>query len=344
VSTEYQREGRADEGSLLPRAPRDGGPEPVLAALGEGLLEVGIERGLDSGLERGFGGDAANVAVMAARMGVPSRLVTRVGDDAVGRLLMDFWKSQGVDLSATAVDSEAPTGIYTNAEGASGGHTFGYYRSGSAASGLSPEDVGAELLADVDLLHVTGITLSISPSAADAARAAVDLARKAGVVVAFDFNYRPQLGADPQAILAMARDADIVLLAHDEAEAVLGTSAPEGVVQALGGRPREVLITHGGGEAQLLTAERSHALDPPPVEVVNAAGAGDALAGAYLAERLRGSAPGDALAPAVAAASISCRRTGCARGYPSADEVAASAAELSASVRTGAGSSALMPR
>ena len=66
----------------------------------------------------------------------------------------------------------------------------------------------------------------------------------------------------------------------------------------------------------------------PSVEAVDAAGAGDALAGAYLAARLRGLDPAEALRRGVAAAALSCRGFGCALSYPPAAEVEAVAAEL----------------
>jgi 2-dehydro-3-deoxygluconokinase len=343
VNTDHEREGRAPGGPFLPPDPQ--GDRPAIASLGEGLLEVGIEPGLDAdGLGRGFGGDAANVAVMAARMGAHSRLITHVGDDAVGRLLLGFWESQGVDVSGVSVDPEAPTGLYTNEVTGNGAHSFGYYRSGSAASRLGPADLDEDLISKSSVLHLTGITLSISKTATAAARAALDMARSAGIGVAFDFNFRTQLGADPEEVLDVARRADIVFLADDEAATVIGTSAPERVLDALGGTPQEVLITRGAGAALLLTSELSYTLLPPSVEVRNAAGAGDALAGAYLAGRVQGLEPRDALAPAVAAASLSCRRTGCARGYPSAEEVRDAAGELARAIETGAGISALLPR
>jgi 2-dehydro-3-deoxygluconokinase len=104
------------------------------------------------------------------------------------------------------------------------------------------------------------------------------------------------------------------------------------VLEALGGGPGEVIVTRGPEPASLFTAERTYSVRPPAVEVVNAAGAGDALAGAYLASRLSGSEPGAALVRAVVAASASCRRGGCARAYPSATEVEEEARNLAAAV------------
>jgi 2-dehydro-3-deoxygluconokinase len=57
----------------------------VLGAVGEGLFEIGVDEGNEGPLRRGYGGDVANVCVMAARAGIGARLATRVGDDALGR-------------------------------------------------------------------------------------------------------------------------------------------------------------------------------------------------------------------------------------------------------------------
>lgn len=299
-----------------------------MAALGEGLLEVGIEPELGSEvLGRGFGGDAANVAVMAALSGVRSYLLTQIGDDAVGRLLVEFWTERGVDVSRVAVREQAPTGLYINEGLGFGTHNFEYYRSGSAASRLDPDDVDHDFIRGLDLLHVTGITLSISDSAAAAARSAIDSARAAGVTVAFDVNFRPPLGADPEEILAIARLADVVLLAQADAEAVIGTSEPEKVLAALGPTPGEVVVTRGASPALLFTRDAAFSVKPPAVELRNAAGAGDAVAGTYLASRLQGVAPAEALVRAVVAGSLSCGRSGCARSYPSAEEVVRRARE-----------------
>ena len=343
MSARDQRQERAESGSRLPtRAGRDGS-RPAMAALGEGLLEVGIEPELGSDvLGRGFGGDAANVAVMTALNGVRSYLLTHLGDDAVGRLLVEFWTERGVDVSRVAVDEQAPTGLYINQGLASGTHNFEYYRSGSAASRLGPDDVDYDFIRGLDLLHVTGITLSISESAAAAARAAIDSAHAAGVTVSFDVNFRPQLGADPEEILAIARRADVVLLAKADAEAVIGTSEPEKMLAALGPTPREIVVTCGASPALLFTREASLSVAPPAVEVINAAGAGDAVAGTYLASRLKGVAPEEALVRAVVAAALSCGRSGCARGYPTAEEVTRRARESAPAIETDLGRSAVV--
>lgn len=308
----------------------------MLATLGEGLLEIGVDSDLPGDtLGRGFGGDAANVAVMAARMGARACLVTQIGDDAAGRLLVDFWNRAGVDVSHVGVDRRAATGLYTNELVPGDGHRFKYYRAGSAASRLGPDHLDGDLLAGLQLLHVTGITLSISDTVAAAAGVAAERARARGVPVSFDVNYRSALAPDHDELLEFARAADIVFLSVDDAQSLLGGHDSVAILEALGGHPSEVLMSDGGESAVLHTAERSYRVAPPTIDVVDAAGAGDALAGAYLASRMMGAAPAMALASGVAAASLSCRHTGCARAYPTADSVEAGAQPLLAAVETG---------
>ncbi|SDJ22756.1 PfkB family carbohydrate kinase [Nonomuraea jiangxiensis] len=294
---------------------------PVLVAVGEGLLEVGVRDDLPSDyLGRGFGGDVANVAVMAARMGTRARLLTRLGADTPGRLLLDFWRRAHLDVDRVTVDSSAPTGMYVNAV-RHGGHSFGYYRSGSAATRLSPADVDRGLLDDAGALHVSGISLAISSSAALAAERAAELARDRGVTVTFCVNHRLMLRPDTERNLAFARAADIVILSSEDALAMLDTDHPDRIRSALGEGPQEIVLTDGAAGAVVLTGGEIHRVVAPQVVVVDTAGAGDALAGAYLAGRLAGTAPPDALELAVIAGALSCRWPGCARSYPSAEEV-----------------------
>jgi 2-dehydro-3-deoxygluconokinase len=302
------------------------GRRPVIGALGEGLLEVGVHPGLDQGtLARGFGGDAANVAVMAARLGADARLLSRVGDDAAGRLLLDFWRQAGVDVAGVRVDAGAPTGVYINERDERNIHAFSYHRVGSAATALDGSDVPDRAIAVLDVLHVTGITLSISPGARSAAEQAVDTARRCGVLVSFGVNHREALRPAAAALAAMARRADLVFLSVDDARHVLGVAAPDAVAAALPDA-REVVLTDGPRPATVLADGEAVVLTPPSVRLVDAAGAGDALAGAYLATRLDGGTVADALAAGVAAGALSCRAGGCALSYPSAGEVAAALA------------------
>ncbi len=83
----------------------------------------------------------------------------------------------------------------------------------------------------------------------------------------------------------------------------------------------EIVVTNGERGATVYRSGGAWALPALEVDVVDAAGAGDALAGAYLAARLAGADPPDALGRGLVAASLSCRARGCARSFPDAAAV-----------------------
>jgi 2-dehydro-3-deoxygluconokinase len=285
--------------------------EAAILAIGEGLYELGLD---GDTVREGYGGDAANTTVMAARMGASARLVGRVGDDELGRRLMRFWASCGVDVADVRVDSERFTGIYVNRRGSDGARRFDYHRAGSAGSAVSVQDVERVRTDGVAFVHFTGIGLSVSETSA---AACVALARRAPGRVSFAANVRPRLAPRHDRLRAAAAAADVVFLSADDA-ALLYDSV-ERAVAALS--HAELVVTDGEHGATVHVDGESIAARAPQVDVVDSAGAGDALAGAYLATRARGEDPRNALAHGVTAGALSCRAVGCAASYPTGADV-----------------------
>jgi 2-dehydro-3-deoxygluconokinase len=299
----------------------------ALATVGEPLAEIAL--GAEPGeAALGFGGDASNVGVMAARLGAIVRLAARVGDDGLGRRLRAFWAAQGIDASGVRTDAEAATGLYVNEANGDGTHRFAYWRNGSAGSRLEPDDLDPRLFEGLGVLVVTGITLAVSPSSAQTAAHAARLAREAGARVACVLNHRPALRSDVGLLASFARASDVVIGSREDAEAVFGISDPVALRALLANGPDELVLSDGAAPAVAFDGATGWRQAVPEVVVRNAGGAGDALAGAYLATRLRGETVARSLAWGVAAASLSVGRDGCAAGYPSADEVVALLAEL----------------
>lgn len=293
----------------------------ALGAVGEGLVEIGLEPEPDRTVALGFGGDVANTAVMAALLGAESRIAGRVGDDALGRRLLRFWEDSGVDVTHVHADPGAPTGIYVNERGSEGLHRFDYHRHQSAGSRLEPADLRDGFFEGLGTLHLSGITLAVSPSSCEAALSAAERARAAGATVSLAVNHRPSLGGDVATLREAARMADLVFVSVEESAAVFEIEA-EALAAALPGTA-EIVVSAGAGGATALSAGGAVSLPAPTVEVVDAAGAGDALAGAYLAARLAGRSPAEALHRGLVAASLSCTARGCALSYPTCAAVEA---------------------
>nr|WP_223169475.1 sugar kinase [Microbacterium sp. MF43] len=230
------------------------------------------------------GGAESNVAVHAAALGVSARWFSRLGEDAIGRRVVRQLKGRGVDVRDVVLDPARPTGVYVKDPG----RAVGYYRRGSAASHLSPNDALRLDLAWADVLHLSGITPALSASAARFVDHAILRARAAGVAVSFDVNHRPALwgwSEAARALAPLARRADVVFVGQDEAERLWGVRTPEEVralfpdVPELVVKDADVGATVFSRDGQVFEASRA-------VEVVEPVGAGDAFAGGYLAARL----------------------------------------------------------
>ncbi|ESZ04905.1 2-dehydro-3-deoxygluconokinase [Mesorhizobium sp. L48C026A00] len=173
----------------------------------------------------------------------------------------------------------------------------------------------AKNLENQALVYFSGITLAILD---DAARktllAAVAKARAAGTVVAFDPNYRPRLWRRREeaqtAILDALAVSDIALPTFPDEQMLFGDAAPQKTAERLRKLVGEVVVKNGE-EPALIAADGT--LQPvPAVHVaapVDTTGAGDSFNGAYLAARLAGDAPTEAVLRAhrVAAAVVQVR-------------------------------------
>ena len=299
----------------------------ALGSVGEGLVELAIGPQEDD-VRLGYGGDAGNVAVMGALLGAPARIGGRVGDDALGRRLTRFWGDRGVDLGTILVDGDAPTGLYVNEQLGDGEHRFSYFRRGSAGSRLGPADLGAAFFDALEILVVTGVTLAVSASSA----AAVEYCRLAGPGHRRPDRLRAEPPPRPRRRLGGAdghrsreRHRDRLARGHARHR---GVGNPEAVANALEGAPAEIVLTDGSRPATVATRDGTWTVPVPAAQVASASGAGDALAGAYLASRLIGRDPETSLAWGVAASSLSVERPGCAGAYPSLEETRTRLAKL----------------
>jgi 2-dehydro-3-deoxygluconokinase len=204
---------------------------PQIVAIGEPLYELNQPRGSES-FTPGFGGDTSNAMIAAARSGAGTGYFTAVGADRFGEALIGLWAREGVDSSRVIVNKAAHTGIYFVTHGANG-HEFFYLRAGSAASWITETDVPADYIGAAIVLHVSGISQAISPSAADAVFAAIDLAKRNKVIVSYDTNLRLKLWPLNRA-RAVTREAmsrvDIALPGLDDARLLTDLEAPDAII------------------------------------------------------------------------------------------------------------------
>jgi len=264
-----------------------------VTALGEGMLEFNQTVAGQPNYLQGFGGDTSNAVIAAARAGARTAYLSRVGDDSFGRALLQLWRDEGVDTRAVDTDSAAPTGIYFVTHGAHG-HEFSYRRAGSAASRMTPQwldGAPADTLRASRVLHVSGISLAISPEACETALAAMQLARGQDTLVAFDSNLRLKLWSLDAARAGITRAmalCDLFLPSLDDITALNGMQDPGAVIDWGHAAGAATVVLKQGAQGTLVSdGRRRESIAAHRVPLADATGAGDCFAGNLLA-RLAG--------------------------------------------------------
>jgi 2-dehydro-3-deoxygluconokinase len=249
---------------------------------------------------RHIAGAESNVAVGLARLGHTTGWFSRVGDDEFGRAVVFRVRGEGVDTQRVISDPDAPTGIVIRERREVGPIDQVYYRRGSAASRLSPEDLHAEYISQAKFLHLTGITPALSDSCKETVFAAAEIARTAGVPVVLDPNYRSKLwsrDAFRRVVRDLAARSDILLPGMDEAAVLTNEADPEVAarqLQSLG--PKLVVLKLGAQGALAVTPDQLTRAPAYRLErVIDPVGAGDAFAAGLLSGLLRGFGIADAL-------------------------------------------------
>jgi 2-dehydro-3-deoxygluconokinase len=197
------------------------------------LKSPGQERLFQSPLlEATFGGSEANVAVALARLGIPARFVTLLPDNQIGHECMRELRSHGVDVSGIKF-KKGRMGIYFFENGANQRPSNVIYdRAYSTLSEMEPSDVDwGKAFEGAKWFHVSGITPAVSQKCADATIFAVQTAKKMGLMVSFDLNYRAKLwnyGIEARAVMSeIARSADILIGNEEDYQKSLGIKGPK---------------------------------------------------------------------------------------------------------------------
>jgi ribokinase len=247
----------------------------LIVTLGDALLDIIVRLGeplapgADAAAEThvGAGGQAANVSAWVAALGGEARCVARRGDDAAGRLVAAELEAYGVALAGPIAGRG---GVVVSLVGTDGDRTMASDR--RDAPGLEPGDLDPEWFA-CDCLHISGYALLASPIDTAALRA-VELARAHDARTSIDLSAWTRIRAyGPQRFRELLEriEPDVIFANEPEWE-ILGAAyglAPTAVVKR-------------GSRGALVLGDTRAELPPAGGEIVDATGAGDALAAGFL--------------------------------------------------------------
>ena len=283
----------------------------VMGRVGIDLYPNELETPLSevSTFTRFVGGFAGNVSTGLARLGVPTAIVSRVGEDGHGEYVRSWLAAQGIDVRFLAVDPYWQTPPTFCEVWPPDRFPLTFYRKPTAPDWqLAPEDFDADEVAAAPLLYATGTGLAQSPSRETTLAA---LRAHRGTTI-FDLDWRASLWDDPRAYPALAAEAvasaDIVIGNEEEVEAAR-VAAPT------------LVLKRGERGATVFEDGRETDVAGFPVDVVNGLGAGDAFAAALGHALLAGLPLVEGVRRGTVAGALVASHLACSAAMPRLDEL-----------------------
>lgn len=272
---------------------------------------------------RFVGGFAGNVATGLARLGVPTALLSRVGDDGHGEFCRAFLEREGVDTSWVGIDPTYRTALAFCEAWPPDHFPITYYRTPSCPDWeIAFDDFPLEQALAIPWCLLTGTGLARSPSRDVHFALAAERVRTSTVL---DLDWRSMLWDGARAYRAYVRalvpQVDVVIGNESEFEAAFGRDPLSAARFARGLGPGTVVLKRGGAGVLALSEDGEEDIPGLPVEVVNGLGAGDAFVASLLDGLLHGLPLGEACRRGNAAGAIVASRLSCSQAMPTRSEV-----------------------
>ncbi len=290
------------------------------------------------------GGSPCNTCIGAARLGLRPAMLSRVGDEHMGRFIRETLEAEAVDTSHLKTDQERLTALVIL--GIQDRETFPliFYRENCADMAIDPADFDPAFIAESKCLLVSGTHFS-TPQVDNASRTAMRYAREAGTGVALDIDYRPVLwgltsrGLGEQRFVAsdsvtahlqsIVPDCDLIVGTEEEVHIAGGDTDTLAALRQLRLLTDAVLVVKRGPMGcvvfpGVIPDDIEEGIKGPgfPIEVFNVLGAGDAFMAGFLRGWLRDESYETCCAYANACGAFAVSRHGCSPACPSWDELA----------------------
>ena len=292
-----------------------------------------------------LGGSSANLAFGVARLGLRSAMISRVGNEQMGRFLTSTLQANGCDVSQVQVDPQRLTALVLL--GIKDRDTFPllFVRENCADMAVDADLIREDFIARCRALAITGTHLS-TPGTRAASQQALAFARKHGVVRVLDIDYRPVLwgltsrGAGENRYVpdaAVTRQLQEMLPQFDllvgtEEEFLIAGGVPDNLMDSLravrGHSQATLVVKRGAAGCTVIEGAIPTAIDDAPtfhgerVEVLNVLGAGDAFLSGLMASLLQGKDWAQATQTANACGAIVVSRHACSAAMPTPPELA----------------------
>ena len=292
---------------------------------------------------KSVGGCPANIAIGAARLGLKSALITRVGAEQMGGFIREQLAREGVALDGVHTDPQRLTALVLLAVQAEGVSPTIFYRADCADMALNEDDIDEALIASSRAIVATGTHFS-KPRAAAAQLKAISLAKKHGAKVVLDIDYRPNLwglgGHDAGferyvkslAVTALINpvltDCDLIVGTEEEIMIAAGADSVLDSLQAIRAISAAIIVLKRGARGCVVydgpisdDLEAGVVGKAFAIEVFNVLGAGDAFMSGFLRGWLKGEDVATSATWANACGAFAVSRLRCSPEYPTFAEL-----------------------
>ena len=290
-----------------------------------------------------IGGSPTNMAAGTARLGLKSALITRVGDEHMGRFIIEQLQREGVDTRGVVTDKERLTALVLLGIRDESQFPLIFYRENCADMAICEDDIDPTFIAESGCVTVTGTHLS-HPKTEAAVLKALKLAREIGARTALDIDYRPNLWSlaghgdgeerfiESEAVTAKLQSTlhlfDLIVGTEEEFHIAGGSTDTLEALRAVRRCSDAMLVCKRGPMgASALDGDVPDSLDDGitgsgfPIEVFNVLGAGDGFMSGILRGWLADQDWETTLTWANACGAFAVSRHGCAPAYPSWEEL-----------------------
>ncbi|WP_293449929.1 5-dehydro-2-deoxygluconokinase [Planktotalea sp.] len=268
-----------------------------------------------------MGGSSANIAAGICKLGGKAALVTRVSDDSVGRYCVNQLNAYGVNADhVTPIAGEFRNSLAVY-ESRIEDHQSVIYRNGAADFQMDIADVEAVDYTKFSALITAGTVFAAEPSRA-ATFHAFALAKKAGVPIIFDVDYRPYSWPSPQVasdVLSRAAAECDMIVGNDEEFGFMASSIDKGLAKAreLSETSATIVVYKMGPEGAITFANGEEIRTGIyPVDALKPTGAGDSFMAGLMTSLADGHALKTAILRGSACASVTVSNPGCAPAMP----------------------------
>lgn len=268
-------------------------------------------------------GDTPIMINAAAKLGAKTGMIGVVGQDGFGRCVINRLEENGVDCSMVRAEKEASTGVAFVCYFSDGSRNFLYHVHQAAPGMMSDKDIDIVKLKGTKWLHITGFTMALSQSSAEAVNKILEELPE-DTKISFDPNIRPEsLSVEQIKELCepVIKRASLIFPSKSEAKMLTGAQSDEEGCRQWAAQGKIVVLKNG--EAGSRIYEKEQIMDVPSfsVEEVDPTGAGDTFCGAFIVGLCENKSLKECARFANAAGAMSVRKQGPMEGAPSREEL-----------------------